>query len=529
MSMSSIKDWFANVDISHTDWRVRWPLIILPFLLFALLILLFRANQFSTAQTDATEKLQKLVQSGDSAVTEATATEGAVIQDDITGAAATDSSVSQAPTGNTEKDMAALQKDAQQLLEWFEKGRSTPIPAEQAATKLSSLSSVQINKESEPDKTFWEEFSKQLAVLQITRLHNRSLIIAALSAFLFGLLLWGLWRGARQRHKALEGKHRSEQDAIVQLLDEITPLAQGDLRVRATVGEASTGAVADAFNFAVDELRRLVRAVTESADLVNSSVNETRDSAYHLARASSVQAREVHRSSNHLNVMSDTMAQLSAHAVESSRIAEQSVEHARAGNQAVQSSADGLLRIRDQAEMTSRLMQRLVETSGAINERVRDIQDVAKRTDLLALNATIRSSAQISNGGSEDVSMLSDDIAHLSETLGRATREITNLSDIVQQDAIITLKSMAKTVYELDGGQRTAVQASDALTEIDRVSIKLNGLIADIASKSLRQAGVVKQLSSNMAVINNITSDSARQLQESAKALEQCQRLQIAV
>jgi len=219
------------------------------------------------------------------------------------------------------------------------------------------------------------------------------------------------------------------------------------------------------------------------------------------------------------------MAQLSAHAVESSRIAEISVKHARTGNKAVQSNAYSLMRIRDQAEMTSRLMQRLVETSGAINERVRDIQNVAKRTDLLALNATIRSSAQTSHGGSEDVSMLSDDIAHLSDTLGSATRDITNLSDIVQQDAVITLKSMAKTVHELNDGQNTAVQASDALTEIDRVSLKLNGLISDIASKSLRQAGVVKQLSSNMSVINNITSDSARQLQESAKALEDLQMI----
>ncbi len=466
--MTSIKDWFANVDISHTDWRMRWPLIILPFLLFALVILLFRASQVSSEQADASAQLHKLLQS-----------EGSVVSD---------ASISHHP----------------------------PIIGDQAIGDQD----IQNEQLQAINKTV-AGLSDQRAL--ISRLHNRALIIAAVSTVLFCFLLWGLWRSARRRHQAVEGKQRSEQDAIVRLLDEITPLAQGDLRVRATVGEASTGAVADAFNYAIDELRRLVRAVTESADVVTSSVNETRDSAYHLARASSVQAREIHRSSNHLNVMSDTMAQLSAHAVESSRIAEMSVEHARAGNQAVQSNADSLLRIRDQAEMTSRLMQRLVETSGAINERVRDIQNVAKRTDLLALNATIRSSAQISNGGSEDVSMLSDDIAYLSDTLGSASRDITNLSDIVQQDAIITLKSMAKTVHELDGGQNTAVQASDALTEIDRVSIQLNGLIGDIASKSLRQAGVVKQLSSNMAVINNITSDSAKQLQESAKALEALQ------
>jgi len=473
MSMSAIKDWFATVDISHIDWRVRWPLIILPFLLFTLVILLFRANLLGSEQAEASSQLQNLVQSE--------------VQSEVQSGSPLvfDSSTSHHPPRIREQDMTVQDM------------------AEQGVTDQ-GLSGEQL----QAINTAANGLSEQRAL--ITRLHNRALIIASLSTLLFCVLLWGLWRAASRRKQANEGKHRSEQTAIVRLLDEITPLAQGDLRVRATVGEASTGAVADAFNYAIDELRRLVYAVTESSDHVTSSVNETRDSAYHLARASSVQAREIHRSSNHLNVMSDTMAQLSAHAVDT-------------GNKAVQSNAYSLMRIRDQAEMTSRLMQRLVETSGAINERVRDIQNVAKRTELLALNATIRSSAQTSNGGSEDVSMLSDDIAHLSDTLGSATRDITNLSDIVQQDAVITLKSMAKTVHELDDGQNTAVQASDALTEIDRVSVKLNGLISDIASKSLRQAGVVKQLSSNMSVINNITSDSAKQLQESAKSLEALQ------
>ena len=473
--MSSIKDWFANVDISHIDRRIRWPLFILPFLLCALVIMLFKASQDSSEQATASEQLQKLLQPN--------------------------SPVESASTNP---------QHSQSIVELSISGQGLQTGSTQTEQMLAIDTAV---------STLSEE--RDLMI----RLHQQALIIALLSAALFCLLLWGLWRNASQRHQAIEGKYRSEQDSIVRLLDEITPLAQGDLRVRATVGEASTGAVAGAFNCAIDELRRLVFAVTESADLVNSSVNETRDSAFHLSRASSVQAREVHRSSNHLNVMSDTMAQLSAHAVESSRIADISVEHARTGSQAVQSNADGLLRIRDQAEMTSRLMQRLVETSGAINERVREIQNVAKRTDLLALNATIRSSAQISNGASEDVSILSDDIAHLSDTLGSATRDITNLSDIVQQDAIITMKSMAKTVYELDVGQSTAVQASEALSQIDRVSKELNVLISDIASKSLRQAGVVKQLSSNMAVINNITSDSAKKLQTSAKALEALQMI----
>ena len=582
MNLSLIKDWFANVDISHTDWRVRWPLIILPFLLVALVYFLLRANQLAGVQADAALDLQKLVQAG------GVVPSRSVVSDDSSRA------LSAFNLG-----MAELELNAGTLRQWLQQGRNTEALTEWA-TELLDLSISTRGIGQLPDATYWGQFSDVLAVLEsaviegqvktpeardlifqirsqyaelralqddeiaggssaaqnpvntvtstavdgpdwqvisgeltrlreqrtaITTLQNRALIVAALCSGLFALLLWGLWHGAQHRQRKSAGRVRHEQSAILRLLDEISPLAQGDLRVKATVSEASTGAVADAFNFAVEELRRLVTAVTASADLVNSSVHETRESAFQLAKASSVQAREIHRSSNYLNVMSDTMAQLSEHAVESSRIADLSVRQARAGNSAVQENVDGLQRIREQAEMTSRLMQRLVETSSAINERVTDIQAVAKRTDLLALNATIQSSAQVSNGVSENISMLSDDIAHLADTLGRASRDITSLSDLIQQDAIITLKSMASTVTELDDGQRTALQASDSLNEIERVSNELNGLISDIASKSLRQAGVVKQLSANMGVINNITRDSTMELQDSAKALENLRQM----
>ena len=581
MSLSGIKtsvlDWASNVDISDIDWRLRWPLFILPFLLIALLYMLLRVNQLSGAHSQSSLDLALLVQN---APTSASA------------------NVQQTELSQLNSGLVQLQNDAGQLQQWLSQGRNLEEYAGHASF-LNNLVTEQNDQSASqqgvlPGVGFWNAFSDVLAIIEngviqgqittpesreliegmrlhyaelrsiqvtgpdaiasspqtpstqnaehaqavgaavrqlgdqtarISRLQNRALIVAVLASLLFGLLLWGLVRSARHRHHSSVGKERNEQGAILRLLDEITPLANGDLRVRATVSEASTGAIADAFNYAVEELRRLVNAVNDSAELVGSSVSETTESANQLARASSVQAREIHRSSNYLNVMSDTMAQLSAHAVESSRIADKSVQLAHAGNTAVQANVDALSRIRKQADGTSKLMQRLVETSEAILERVNDIQVVAKRTDLLALNATIKSSAQVSNGGSENVSMLSDDIAHLADTLGRTSRDISNLSDLIQQDATITMHSMADTVAELDDGQRTALLASDNLHEIDRVSNELNGLINDIASKSLRQAGVVKQLSANMGVINNITRDSTVQLQGSAQSLKQLQTI----
>ena len=345
--------------------------------------------------------------------------------------------------------------------------------------------------------------------------------LALLTLALVCGLLFGLWRTQQQRASFDDGEARREQSAILRLLDEMTPLASGDLRVNASVTEAMTGALADAFNYAVTELRWLVRAVTESADKVKSAVVETRRSTQELAQASTVQAREIHRSSNYLNVMSDTMAQLSAHAAESSRIADTSVEQAQAGALAVKVTAEALARINEQADMTTRLMQRLVESSAKINERVADITDLARRTDLLALNSTIRAAANAEQTATDDLSRLADDVAQLADGLNVATRDITGLTEVIHQDASLTMSSMAQTTAELDAGLQQAGQASASLDAIAVVSRELRGLINDIAAKTLRQAGVVKQLSANMGVINGITRESTLGLQASAVALEE--------
>lgn len=587
MSIDAIKNWFADIDISHTDWRLRWPLMLLPFLLLGMLYFLFKANQLNARYIDDSSQFQQLLQTELSATRNNRSNENAAPQLQVTAAP---------ELQKFKQGMEELETNARLLQEWLLQGRNTEIQAQQAGGLIDLTTHYRTAGTALPDLPFWDAMLMVLVDLEnaasdgsintpeaqdlvrrlfeqhdelrtasfastplknptnlssennelqpsqqqvvaddyqqlqdqradITRMHNRALVLAALSTALFGLLLWGMWRTSKNRQHAYAGRNRSEQGAILKLLDEISPLAQGDLRVKATVSEASTGAVADAFNYAVEELTRLVLAVTESADLVKQSVSDTRESAHHLARASSVQAREIHRSSNYLSVMSDTMAQLSEHAVESSRIADLSVQQARAGTASVQANVEGLVQIREQAEMTSRLMQRLVETSALINERVVDIQSVAKRTDLLALNTTIRSAAQVGHSGSATVTQLSHDVAHLADTLGRASRDIANLSDLIQQDATITLESMAKTVAEVDENQRAAKLARQNLTEIDRVSNELNGLISHIATKALRQAGVVKQLSANMGVINNITRDSTLELQSSARALESLQKM----
>ena len=63
-------------------------------------------------------------------------------------------------------------------------------------------------------------------------------------------------------------QNERNQQAILRLLDEMGSLADGDLTVEATVTEDITGTIADSFNYAIEELRKLVTTVNETAIMV---------------------------------------------------------------------------------------------------------------------------------------------------------------------------------------------------------------------------------------------------------------------
>ena len=119
------------------------------------------------------------------------------------------------------------------------------------------------------------------------------LILLAI-ALLVVLVLLNVRMAAFERQARDQGQQNERnQQAILRLLDEMGSLADGDLTVEATVTEDITGTIADSFNYAIEELRKLVTTVNETAIMVDSAAKQTESAAVHMSRAADNQAREI--------------------------------------------------------------------------------------------------------------------------------------------------------------------------------------------------------------------------------------------
>ncbi len=346
---------------------------------------------------------------------------------------------------------------------------------------------------------------------------NTAYIILALIIMLIVYAGWYLYRESQNRLQMTEEQNEQNQNAILRLLDELADLADGDLTTEATVTEDFTGAIADSINFAIDQMRGLVKAIRDTALQVASSAQETQGTAMQLAESSEHQAQEIAGASAAVNEMAVSIDQVSSNAAESTSVAERSVTIAKKGAEVVQNTIHGMDTIREQIQETSKRIKRLGESSQEIGDIVSLINDIADQTNILSLNAAIQ--ASMAGDAGRGFAVVADEVQRLAERSSAATKQIEALVKTTQTDTNEAVISMEHTTAEVVRGARLAQDAGVALEEIETVSMSLADLIQNISNASRQQSLSAGHISNTMNVIQEITSQTSSGTTATAKSI----------
>jgi len=342
-------------------------------------------------------------------------------------------------------------------------------------------------------------------------------IILALIIIIIIFVGYKLFQDSQNRLRQTEEQNEQNQNAILRLLDELADLADGDLTTEATVTEDFTGAIADSINFAIDQMRGLVRAIRDTALQVASSAQETQSTAMHLADSSEHQAQEIAGASAAVNEMAVSIDQVSSNAAESASVAERSVTIAKKGAEVVQNTINGMDTIREQIQETSKRIKRLGESSQEIGDIVSLINDIADQTNILSLNAAIQ--ASMAGDAGRGFAVVADEVQRLAERSSAATKQIEALVKTTQTDTNEAVISMEHTTAEVVRGARLAQDAGVALEEIETVSMNLADLIQNISNASRQQSLSAGHISNTMNVIQEITSQTSSGTNATAKSI----------
>ena len=304
------------------------------------------------------------------------------------------------------------------------------------------------------------------------------------------------------------------QAQIEKLLQEVSAVGDGDLRVQAEVTPDTLGVLADSFNYMIEELAKVVGRVQSTAIQVTNATRRILDRSADLAQASETQVDQISQTSQAVEALAVFIQNVAHNAMSSVDVAQEALRSATSGQQSVRQTIDGMMLIRENVQETSKKIKRLGERSNEIGEIVRIIEDIADQTNLLALNAAIQSAMAGEHG--RGFAVVADEIRLLSERSTESTKRIGNLVKSIQGDTYDAVVAMEDSTQEVVKGSQLADEAGRSLNSIYSAVERQAKMIESIARSAQEQTPVSEAVAVTMAQISEIIRQTDAGTQEAA-------------
>ena len=307
------------------------------------------------------------------------------------------------------------------------------------------------------------------------------------------------------------------QSQIEKLLQEVSAVGDGDLRVQAKVTPDTLGVLADSFNYMIEELAKVVGRVQTTAVQVTNATRRIIDRSDELTHASETQVSQISQTTEAVEALAIFIQNVARNAQLSAEAAQEALHNANSGQRSVRQTIEGMVVIRENVQETSKKIKRLGERSNEIGEIVRIIEDIADQTNLLALNAAIQSAMAGEHG--RGFAVVADEIRLLAERSTESTKRIDTLVKSIQGDTYEAVVAMEDSTQEVVKGSQLADEAGRSLNSIFTAVERQAQMIDGIARAANEQTTVSEAVAVSMGQISDITRQTNIGTQEAAASM----------
>ena len=307
------------------------------------------------------------------------------------------------------------------------------------------------------------------------------------------------------------------QGQIEKLLQEVSAVGDGDLRVQAEVTPDTLGVLADSFNYMIEELAKVVGRVQATTLQVTNATRRLLDRSAEVANASDTQSQQISQTTESVARLADFVQLSATNAAAAAAAAREALRNAEGGQHSVIQTIEGMVHIRENVQETSKKIKRLGERSQEVGEIVRLIEDIADQTNLLALNAAIQSAMAGEHG--RGFAVVADEIRLLAERVTEATKKIATIVKSIQGDTYEAVVAMEESTQEVVTGSRLADEAGEALRQINGAVDRQAKMIESIARAANERAQTSEMVSAAMQRIAEITRQTNAATQDTTAAV----------
>ncbi len=321
------------------------------------------------------------------------------------------------------------------------------------------------------------------------------------------------------------------QKRALELLIEVDPISRGDLTIRAKVTEDEIGTIADSYNLTITNLRKLVLEVQTASQSVSQTVSQNEQTMQSVSGGASQQVLAIAQTLERIHTLTDSISGVEMRAVQAEMKVESVSQALFEGNAAMNITVDGFTAIRETVSETSEKVKQLGQASQEISKVVKLITGFANQTNMLALNASIEAARAGEEG--QGFGVVANEVRALAQRSARATTEIRQLIEEIQNQVLDLVKSMAVGTQQVNNGSELVEKTRQKLSDISASSQQVNQLVKEIAQSASLQSQTSEEVSQtieNVAAIATSNSNYAENMNKGfSELLQVAEKLQVSV
>ncbi len=271
-------------------------------------------------------------------------------------------------------------------------------------------------------------------------------------------------------------------------------LSEGDLKIdfdeRMLRRKDETGELAGSFNALIKKLNEIVLEVIEASEIVSRGSSQLTSTSEQLSQGATEQASISEEVSSSIEEISSSIDQNKDNAYQTERIGAQAAEDADAGGAAVNET---------------------VEAMRNIAEKIKVIDEIARQTNLLSLNAAIEAARAGEYG--KGFAVVAAEVGKLAANSQKASTEIFEIANesvkkaehagTVISEMIPNIRKTADLVQEISA---TSLEQSTGAQQISTVIMQLDQVIQTNAASAEESLAMAEELYSQAENLGKLIS-----------------------
>lgn len=311
-----------------------------------------------------------------------------------------------------------------------------------------------------------------------------------------------------------DSERETTQENLINFLEVVSEAADGDLTMKAPVTADAFGSIADAYNLMVESLSDLLTDTRQNANDVGEQTKNLIQNFSEMEMGADTQASQVEKASEAVRgsaVAANAISEKAALAQQTSNQVDVVTER---GSSLVTDNIEGMQLIRVTVQVINKKMKSLSERLLEIGTISQLISEIATRTTILAMNASIEASRAGEQG--RGFLVISDEIKRLADNSAEATKQINGVIKSIQTEASEVTASLEEETKTVEGQTRLAQDTGEAFHAIQEAIQKSKTVVTEISSLSNEQLDMTRNVDMSMAKVAEISELILKQVKDSA-------------